>query len=368
MPRTMDQKYRCGQRIRFLAATLILLIFSVQPSIAQDDPEGSGKPDKLFSSNDTLTVTITGPWREIQQKTDVQSPYPGTIEYTDSEGNRKSLDLTVQRRGITRQRVCEFPPIRLRFDKEEVKGTAFRGQDSLKMVTHCESADRYEQYYILEMLAYQMYNLITDFSFRVRPLKVTYVDSNSGRATENKFAFLIEDDSDVAKRHDMKKIKTPKTRLSLLDPKVTAEFSLFQYLIANVDWSALAGPDPVTCCHNSKLIGPEPLQQGDKIYPLPYDFDSSGLVNAHYAIPPAGVPIKSVRQRLYRGYCAFNDELDAAKEVYLAQEAAIYALLDNESRLYTNTRSKSRKYLEKFFETLQDPKDFERLVIRKCRK
>ncbi|MDX1397911.1 MAG: hypothetical protein R3204_05230, partial [Oceanospirillum sp.] len=61
------------------------------------------------------------------------------------------LDLTVERRGIKRQDACRFPPIRLRFEKDVVKGTAFRGEKSLKMVTHCEKSDRFDQYYILEM-------------------------------------------------------------------------------------------------------------------------------------------------------------------------------------------------------------------------
>jgi len=350
-----------------LVSTLAFLMLSLQSLWAQNDPGKSDKPDKLFSSEDTLNVNITGPWRDIQRDAANQQPYPGKLEYKDAQGNPVSLDITVGRRGITRQRVCEFPPIRLRFDKEEVKGTLFRGQDSLKLVTHCESVKRFEQYFILEMLSYRMYNLITDYSFRVRPLNVTYIDSESGKKTEDRFAFVIEDDSDVAKRHDLKKVTVPKVRLSQLEPRETSKMSLFHYMISNVDWSALSGPDD-SCCHNTKLIGPEPLQKGDKIYPIPYDFDSSGLVDAHYAVPAAGLPVKTVTQRLYRGYCVFNNELETTREEFLKQETAIYALVNNEDRLFTNTKNKSIKYLGKFFDIIKDPKDFDRLIIRKCRK
>ncbi len=260
-----------------------------------------------------------------------------------------------------------FHPSACGSNKEEVKGTLFRGQDSLKLVTHCESAKKFEQYFILEMLSYRMYNLITDFSFRVRPLNVTYIDSDNGKKYEDRFGFLIEDDSDVAKRHDLKKVNVSKVRLSQLEPRETSEMSLFHYMISNVDWSALSGPDD-SCCHNTKLIGPEPLQKGDRVYPIPYDFDSSGLVNAHYAVPAAGLPVKTVTQRLYRGYCVFNDELEATREEFLKQETAIYALINNEDRLFTNTKNKSIKYLEKFFDIIKDPKDFDKLIIRKCRK
>jgi len=249
-----------------------------------------------------------------------------------------------------------------------VKGTVFRGQKSLKMVTHCEKAERFEQYFILEMLEYRMYNLITDYSFRVRPLNVIYVDSNTGKRDEGRFAFLIEDDGDVAKRHDLKKLNVARVKLSKLDPAVTSDFSLFQYLIANVDWATTAGPKPDECCHNSKLIGTEPITGPEPVYPLPYDFDSSGLVNAHYAVPPDGVRIRSVTQRLYRGYCAHNDQLEATRERFLEQESAIYALIENEDRLNSNTRKKSSKYIGKFFDVIKDPKDFQKQVIGKCRK
>jgi hypothetical protein len=269
---------------------------------------------------------------------------------------------------LTRQRVCDFPPIKLRFEKEKVKGTTFRGQKSVKMVTHCKRPARFEQYYILEMLAYRMYNLITDYSFRVRPLNVNYVDSKTGKTNESKFAFLIEDDSDVAKRNGLKKLEIPKIRPSQLEPKVTSEFSLFQYMIANVDWAALSGPDPKECCHNVKPIAPRPLTPQDKIYPIPYDFDSAGMVDTHYAAPAQGLPIRSVTQRLFRGYCRQNSTLEDARKHILAQEAAIMALISDESRLNENTKKKTTKYIGKFFKTIKDPDDFERLIVKKCRK
>jgi hypothetical protein len=347
---------------------LSLLLAVALPLCAQEQQDGEPKPAKLFSSNDTLNVTLTAPWRDITRNEKNQDPYPAKIEYTDELGNTMTLDMTAQRRGLTRQRVCDFPPIKLRFEKEKVKGTTFRGQKSVKMVTHCKRPSRYEQYYILEMLAYRMYNLITDYSFRVRPLNVNYVDSKTGKTDESRFAFLIEDDSDVAKRNGLKKLEIPKIRPSQLEPKVTSEFSLFQYMIANVDWAALSGPDTKECCHNVKPIAPRPLTPQDKIYPIPYDFDSSGMVDTHYAAPAQGLPIRSVTQRLFRGYCRQNSTLEDARKHFLTQEAAIMALISDENRLNENTKKKTTKYIGRFFKTIKDPDDFERLIVKKCRK
>jgi len=350
-----------------LFVILTFLASCALPLFAQEKQEGTSKPAKLFSTNDTLNVTLTGPWRDIVRKKRNENPYPATLEFTDELGNTMTLDMTAERRGLTRQRVCDFPPIKLRFDKEKVKGTTFRGQKSLKMVTHCKNATRYEQYYILEMLAYQMYNLITEYSFRVRPLTVNYVDSKTGKTDKSRFAFLIEDDSDVAKRNGLKKLNIPKIKVTQLEPEVTSYFSLFQYMIANVDWAALSGPGP-DCCHNAKLIGPEPLKPADLAYPIPYDFDSAGLVNAHYAAPPRGLPIRSVTQRLFRGYCAHNSTLEDARNKFLSQEAAIIGLIDHENRLSSGNKKKSTRYIERFFDTIRDPDDFQDDIIQRCRK
>jgi hypothetical protein len=334
---------------------------------AQEEAEGPPKPAKLFELEDTLAVTIKAPWGDLQKKKKNQNPYPATIEYTDELGNTVSLPLTVERRGIKRQELCRFPPIKLRFQKADVKGTTFRGQKSLKMVTHCEKASTYEQYYMLEMLIYEMYREITDWSFRVRPLSITYHDSKKDKADDPKFAFLIEDDSDVAKRHDLKKLETPKVHSSKLEPNLTAIFSLFQYMIGNVDFAALRGPDPEECCHNVKLVAAEPLGDDDKIYPIPYDFDSAGLIDAKYAAPPDGLPIRSVTQRLYRGYCRHNDYLEPARQLFIEREQAIMSVLDREPQLNSGTRKSAERYLGEFFEIIKDPKDFEKNIIEACR-
>ena len=139
-------------------------------------------------------------------------------------------------------------------------------------------------------------------------------------------------------------------------------------MIGNTDWAALSGPDPKECCHNVKLIGPEPFQKDDIAYPVPYDFDSSGLVNTDYAAPAVGLPIRSVTQRLFRGYCRHNSTLNDARELFLEREDAIIAVLDEEPQLASRNRDKAERYLKKFFEILRNDKDFNKKVIEKCRK
>ncbi|MBT8040286.1 MAG: hypothetical protein KJO70_05760 [Gammaproteobacteria bacterium] len=348
-----------------MVRVLCMLTLAVSPSL-WSAPDGAAP--KLFDADGNLEVTITAPWQDLMRNSEYQGTYPATLTYTDSTGTDWSHDLTVERRGIKRQEVCKMPPIRLRFEKKEVAGSPFRGQDSLKMVTHCQKSDRSDQYYILEMLAYRMYNQITDFSFRVRPLSVTYKDSEGGRDEEDRFAFLIEDDSDVGKRNDLRKLEIPRVRTSQLEKPTSSEFALFQYMIGNTDWSALAGPDPKECCHNVKLVAPRPFEEGDMIWPVAYDFDASGIVDAPYAAPPEGLGINSVTQRLYRGYCAHSETLPAARQKFLDKKADILAVFDSDERLNARSKKRALRFIERFYDILEDDGDFERRVVMKCRK
>ncbi len=323
------------------------------------------KPDKLFASEDTLDITLHLPWRKLVRDVENQQAYPAVIEFTDSLGQPNRIELSAERRGLTRQRVCKYPPIKLRFDKQSVKGTMLRGQKSIKMVTHCDKGDRYEQYYIKEMLAYRMYNLVTERSFKVRPLAVSYVDSGSGSRQDPRFGFLIEDDSDVAKRNGLERLDLAEIEPEQLESSEASLFALFQYLIANVDWSALGGPDENKCCHNAKLMGTE---TDGNVFAIPYDFDSSGLVDAHYAAPNEHLPINNVTQRLYRGFCVHNPSLAAARQKYLDLEPQIYALVEQEPRLSTRSRKNMTRYLGEFFHVLRDESKYQKFIIGKCRK
>lgn len=347
--------------------TFLLLLWLAIPAtgIAQQK-EDSPKPPKLFKSNDVLDVTMKGPWRRIMRNVSSQEKYAGSLEYTDVSGNRVTLSIGITTRGLTRRvEICDFAPLKLWFEKDEVKGTAFRGQNSLKMVTHCQRNTRYDQLYIKEYLAYRIYNLVTPYSFLVRPLKVRYLDTERDDDPLERFGFLIEDVDDMAGRNDAKELEIPEVAKDRLDPTVTSDYMVFQYLIANLDWSALTGPDPVECCHNSKLIGSGP--DASPVYPVPYDLDFSGVVNAPYAAPPSGLRVKRITQRLYRGYCIHNAELPAALERFTARRGAILDLFRNEPLLTDRNRKVAINFLDQFYESLEKGDFIEKQMVGKCR-
>lgn len=321
------------------------------------------KSEKLFGSDQVLKVEIEAPWRKlIRKKSDKR--WPATLVMTDSSGETHRIALTVERRGISRQKVCDFPPIRLRFDKDSVEGTLFDGEGALKLVTHCDDGERWTQYYVLEMLAYQIYNLITDYSFRVRELEVLYTDIDRNREPDPKFGFVIEDVDELADRHGLKELDFQRVSSSRLERTTMSQLALFEFMIGNLDWSALTGPGNV-CCHNIKMIGTS--QDAETVIPVPYDFDSTGFVDAHYALPPDKLPVRSVRTRLYRGYCIHNDTMPAARKKFLDAEADIMSLVRKEPELNKRSREGALDYLNDFFDILKSDEAFEESVTSKCR-
>jgi hypothetical protein len=354
-----------------IALVLAGLLFAAHPALwsgtACAKPAGADqeKPANVFATDATLSLKLTGPWRDFMHDKSAKKKYSGTLEYVDESGAKHSMPVAFEARGHNRLKVCKLPGIKLIFQKGAVEGTPFHGETSLKLSTHCSSGERWEQYVVKEMLAYHIYNLVTERSFKVRALSVSYVDSADPSPDAPHFGFLIEHDSAMAKRNHLKKLDMPKIALDQLEPLEASRFALFEYLIGNTDFAQLSGPTPDRCCHNSVLIGENPQS---KLYTVPYDFDSSGLVDAQYAVPNAILKISSNRERLFRGFCAYNATLQTARGEILRLEPKILELARAESRLTADSREAVTNYLTKGFELLRDDAKFARDVTEKCRK
>ena len=269
-------------RIQQLGGVLGILwiLLGVTTAALAETPD---PPVPLFDGetreDDPLSLVIEAPWRRLRRSPESDGPYPAILHVADRDG----IELTVEKRGISRQEICRMPPIRLRFDEPTVAGTLFEGNRSIKVVTHCRTSGRYEQYVRLEFIAYRLYNILTDMSFRVRPVAITYRDAERNDSDGPRVAFLIEDDRLVGNRHGLDKLEIEEIRPSQLPAFESSLFALFQYMIGNVDFSPL-GSVGEECCHNAKLIGAEDTL--DRLYAVPYDFDSSGWVDAEYAAAP----------------------------------------------------------------------------------
>jgi len=327
--------------------------------------EEEKKTAKLFTSNDVLEITIRGPFSTIMRVRSRDEDQPATLTYSDPEAGDVTVELGIRTRGRFRhqEEVCPFAPLRLNFRKSTVKGTLFAGSDKLKLVTHCRNgAAPYTQALLKEHLAYRILNQVTDNSFRVRKMRVTYVDSERGDRERTYLAFVIEHRDQLAKRIGVAVNSREAAEIRLLSPAQTNLGSVFQYLIANTDFSPIRAAPGEPCCHNNVLFGDE----DGNILPIPYDFDMSGIVNAPYAEPNPRFGLRNVRDRLYRGRCANNANITSSTEAFIARKQAILDLVANEENFTNGTRKKTLKFVNEFFATIEDPKKMQANLVQKC--
>jgi hypothetical protein len=336
----------------FAAAVCLFLIAS--PAAAQ-------QPKPLFASNDPIHIVIQAPLSNLSRNRTSNNVVQGTL--TDPSG--QALPVSLSARGITRRAkdVCDFPPLRVRFPSAPPPTSLFAGQNKLKLVTHCRNAESFQQYVLLEYSAYRMYNLLTPHSFRVRLANIDYRDEN-GRPIVSRIGYFLEDLGDVARRNGTKQTHAPEQIPAAdLNPQDAARYALFQHMLANHDWSMRAGPAGDDCCHNAELIGP--LAPGSTIV-IPYDFDFSGYVNAPYATPPEPLHISSVRQRVYRGYCAHNgDALAVARQMREAKPQLIAAITSTPG-LDQRTQARAISFLEPFFADIASDDAVNAKVLKRC--
>jgi hypothetical protein len=86
-----------------------------------------------------------------------------------------------------------------------------------------------------------------------------------------------------------------------------------------------------------------------KFFPVPYDFDLSGMVHTPYAAPDERLSLRSVTDRLYRGPCRTLEEFDAAAEPFRAHKADMMTAIDSVGELNAAHRREMKDYLESFF-------------------
>jgi hypothetical protein len=215
----------------------------------------AGAEAPLFSSNDRLDFTLDLPLTTVLRKDPDNPKLEGQLRYLNDAGETVALPVTVTTRGRSRLETCRFPPLWLRFEKKTVRGTLFAKQRRLKLVTHCRDSDQYARYVQQEHGIYRAFNALTERSFRVRMLEITYRDTDRGGRSSTHPAFFIEHVDAAAKRLGREELKVERVAPEQLDGEHANLVDLFQFLIGNTDFSQLAGPPDDTCCHNGKVLG-----------------------------------------------------------------------------------------------------------------
>ena len=349
----------CNRTIHWLAVTLALASLAAAPA--------QSAPKPLFASDAILQLRIEAPFSNLIRAA------PHSTNAFDAKlivkgPAAETLAIKLSPRGISRRttEACEFPPLKIEFTEKPGAESLFKGQKSLKLATHCRDDFNYQDYGLLEFLAYRLHNILTPLSFRVRLAEIDYAETGSSSVRIHRHGFLVEDIDELAERNNLHDVKIEKMDRGMLNGDATARSDLFQYLIGNQDWSDVMGTAGTNCCHNIRLLAASKEGRTDLV-PIAYDFDSSGLVNPPYALPPTTVPIRTVRTRYYRGYCQFNAQATAAAQEALAKRDELMSTVDATPALTSHGKNSARQYLESFFSDLADPARLQKQILERCR-
>lgn len=317
----------------------------------------------LFDSQEPITIDIITNLKPLikDRLPDSTIYHPGFLSYINSSGQSVFLTVRFDTRGHFRLKrsVCKLPPIKVKIKKTDAKNSLFRKNRKLKLVNNCKPLRMsYHSYLIKEYYCYRMLNILTPYSFRVRLVRINYIDIDNRITNFMSYGFFIENVKSITRRTGMLPLKTQGIMQHATDRRQEVLVSLFQFMIGNTDWS-------VPKLHNIKLI-----YDAQRKVPIaiPYDFDYSGFVAPPYTKPPEIIPISDVRQRYFRGVCRDKNEFYHVIRYFLSKKTDILNLLESDTLLPRKEKAYSIRYISNFFDIIESDQHIKSEIIRRCRK
>jgi hypothetical protein len=313
----------------------------------------------LFASDNVIRLIITSDFKNLMKRKYKDEYQDAVLTYYFNDTIAATRSIEIKPRGNMRRHTCYFPPLKLNFPKKDALLEQIHDFDKMKMVMDCKRGETYEQYLLSEYYAYKIYNLITDYSFRVRLFELTLVDSSDKIKSLKSYAFIIEDIDMLAKRMNAITFEHQNIRDDHTNLETLANGYLFQYLIGNTDWS-------IPAMHNVTMIKSSDPSVVSPHF-IPYDFDYAGIVNTNYAVPDEKLGIESVRERVYRGICIEDSYIVNAVEQFRQQKESIYHIYQSSGLLDKNNLRNTLHYLDEFYDILENDFKLKRNVLEQCR-
>jgi hypothetical protein len=309
---------------------------------------------KLFQDGRPLDFTLTSDFTLLNKERTPNNgkQFPGVLAVGGAEipvklGSRGHLRLSAH--------TCEFVPIKIDFPRGALAGTIFESQTTLKLGTHCRDEQDFDQYVIREYLSYRLANLVTPLSFRARLARGTYVDGKSHRKMSTHSALFLEHENDVARRLGGREVRQPHMVFGDFDSEALTTTMMLEYMLGNTDYS-------IWSLHNIVIV----QDKRRKFFPVPYDFDLSGMVNTPYAAPDERLPLRRVTDRLYRGPCRTVGEFNAAAEPFRVHKNDMVAAIDSAAELTSVHKKEMKEYLDSFFRRIATPDAIKKTFVDGC--
>jgi hypothetical protein len=344
---------------------IVTILFLILPVKGQNDTIDSpltaidtlSQDFGLFTKDDILDVTMRFDITNYQRKKPKDEYMPATLTYYLSDKDSIYKEISLRSRGIMRHGYCSFPPIQLNFKKQGSQDNDTEEIEKIKMVTHCMSGN--EDYLIKEYLIYKLYNVLTDLSYRVRFIRVEYINTYKRSKPINTYAFLIEPTEMLTGRTNSVEEKSPDLSRRSIIRESLDRVAIFNYMIGNTDWS-------VRGQHNCKILLPPDVIRPYPGMIVPYDFDYAGLVDADYAVPAEKLGLKSVRERHYDGMCRSEDDIINALREFTEKKEEFYRVINEFPLINDKEKKEMIGYLDSFYNRFDKRNSIVTDILRDC--
>jgi hypothetical protein len=334
---------------RFIYVQVLLACFFVLPALGQNDSIVSNyaaadtlqQDFGLFTNDEVLNLSLRFDITHYTRKKPKEEYLNAVLTYHINDKDSINKDIRLKSRGEFRNGFCSFPPVALNFKKTEFKKDDLNKIEKVKLVTHCNSGN--EDYLMKEYLIYKLYNVLTDNSFRVRLVKINYINTYKKSKPIQEYAFMIEPLDILAERVNAVPVESLNLGQRNIVPEMMDRVAIFNYMIGNTDWS-------VPNQHNCKVLSQRNSSTPELGMIVPYDFDYSGLVNAEYAVPYEGLSIKSVRERIYLGLCRSEEVFTNELKEFADKKDDFYKVVNSFPYISDRIKKEMINYLDEFFD------------------
>lgn len=291
-----------------------------------------------FQSAPNLNLKITADWDTIrnlhgEDEKKAKTEFDGEIWKSE-----------IRLRGRNRRVKCDstLMPLRLQFKKKELRKAGFEEFRNHKIVTCCLESDKGLENLQEELLVYQLYEILTDQSYQSVPAQLVMSWPKDANPEKTTSVLIMEPTKELAHRIGGTEVEAYNHPADSLDSESYNRAALFNFMIGNFDWSHAMQT-------NVKMI-----RVNAKAVIVPYDFDFSAIVSPSYARIPTDLGLKDFKDRIYRGQF-FIEALPDMEQQFILKKEELYTHVLNYEGLKKFRRKQINKYLDIFFDFIDDP-------------
>lgn len=350
------------KNIRTFILLLILIVAGIDFQVlASSQNRDSVAFIDLFSEEEPLLIDLYADYVNLFDDVSEKRVYHDarfTLKSPSSAYGDMTVKVKTRGNFRLRKQTCNFPPLRFKFNADQTNGTVFQGQNKLKYVSHCQNfKNGYEQRMFEEFLVYRMYNVFTDYSYKVRLAHINFIDVNR-RDTIQRYGFFIEDKEHLANRVGRRALKFRNVKQYQVLRSNILILTLFQSMIGNSDWD-------VSRLHNIDLMS---VNEHSLPVAIPYDFDWSAIIAHDYFVPDPQIDLESKYKRRYKSYRWSDEEFETAFASFHEHRDELMSLITDFTYLEKDNRLKLLVYISEFYDLISSKVDVKEYIFKQAKK